>query len=216
LGSSLDAKNIPSVKKCHSLLLGERYRRKMFDENGQLLYLANCNMLSSSNLQPGSMVLHHELDIFYDTLAVCGCSKCKGLKKNHQHVTLSHYIDDRLPKIDGLIHLSVVNNPIGDIEKTRRNTSMCSFFENLEAKSTTFPPKLTNLSPSIESTRSYYSDPKYDINTIQNITTRRSKTLYELREKMSKYTPKFIQLLEGSNDFPLPIHLQSKYQTSYN
>ena len=25
-----------------------------------------------------------------------------------------------------------------------------------------------------------------------------------------------VQLLEGSDDFPLPIHLQSKYQTSYN
>ena len=33
---------------------------------------------------------------------------------------------------------------------------------------------------------------------------------------MSKYTPKSVQLLEGSEDFPLPIHLQSKYQTSYN
>ena len=40
--------------------------------------------------------------------------------------------------------------------------------------------------------------------------------MYELRAKMSKYTPKSIQLLEGSNDIPLLIHLQSKYQTSYN
>ena len=39
--------------------------------------------------------------------------------------------------------------------------------------------------------------------------------MYELREKMSKYTPKSVQFLEGSNDFPLPIHFQSKYQTSY-
>ena len=37
-----------------------------------------------------------------------------------------------------------------------------------------------------------------------------------MREKMSKYTPKSVQLLEGSNDFPLPIHLQSKYQTCYD
>ena len=40
--------------------------------------------------------------------------------------------------------------------------------------------------------------------------------MYELREKMSKYTPKSFQVLEGSDDFPLPVHLQSKYQTSYN
>ena len=33
---------------------------------------------------------------------------------------------------------------------------------------------------------------------------------------MFKYTPNSVQLLEGSDDFPLPIHLQSKYQTSYN
>ena len=33
---------------------------------------------------------------------------------------------------------------------------------------------------------------------------------------MSKYTTKLVQLLEGSNDFPLPIHIQSKYQTYYN
>jgi hypothetical protein len=33
---------------------------------------------------------------------------------------------------------------------------------------------------------------------------------------MSKFTPKSIQLLEGSDDFHLPIHLQSKCQTYYN
>jgi hypothetical protein len=33
---------------------------------------------------------------------------------------------------------------------------------------------------------------------------------------MSKYTKKSIQLLEGGDDFLLPIHLQSKYQTCYN
>jgi hypothetical protein len=48
----------------------------------------------------------------------------------------------------------MVNYPIGDIEKTCRNTSMCCVFENLEAKSTTFIPKLVNLSPSVESTNS--------------------------------------------------------------
>ena len=40
--------------------------------------------------------------------------------------------------------------------------------------------------------------------------------MYELRAKMSKYTPQLAQLLEGSDDFPIPVHLQSKYQTSYN
>jgi hypothetical protein len=93
---------------------------------------------------------------------------------------------------------------------------VCSFFEKLEVRSTPFPPKLANPSPSIESTESSYSEPKYDINTTQNITTRRLKKLYELRAKISKYTPKFVQLLEDSNGFPLHIHLQSKYQTSYN
>jgi hypothetical protein len=105
----------------------------------------------------------------------------------------------------------MVNNPICDIEKTRRNTSICSFFEKLEGGSTTFRHKLVDLPPSIESTKSSYIDPKYDINTTQNITTRRSKKVYERRVKKSKYTPKFVQLLEGSVDFPLPIHLQSKY-----
>ena len=33
---------------------------------------------------------------------------------------------------------------------------------------------------------------------------------------MSKYTPKSVQLLEGNNDFPLPIHMESKCQTSDN
>lgn len=40
--------------------------------------------------------------------------------------------------------------------------------------------------------------------------------MYELRQKTSKYKPKLVQLLEGTDDFPLSIHLQSKYQTSYN
>jgi hypothetical protein len=45
-------------------LLKNQHQRKMFDENGQLLYPANCNMPSSSNLQHGSTILHHELDLF--------------------------------------------------------------------------------------------------------------------------------------------------------
>ena len=60
------------------------------------------------------------------------------------------------------------------------------------------------------------SEPNYDINTTQIISTRTSKTLYELRETISKYTPKLVQLLEGSDEFPLPIHMQSKYKTFYN
>ena len=84
-----------------------------------------------------------------------------------------------------------------------------------ELRSTMFHPKSTNMSPSIESIESS-GVPKYDINTTQNIYTRRSKKLYELREKMFKYTPQSVQLLEGSDEFPLPIHLQSKFQTSYN
>ena len=65
------------------------------------------------------MVIHHEIEIFYDTQVVCGCSKCQGLKKNPRHVTLTHYTNDRLPNVDGLIPPTAVNNPIGDIEKTR-------------------------------------------------------------------------------------------------
>ena len=33
---------------------------------------------------------------------------------------------------------------------------------------------------------------------------------------MSKYTPKLVKSLEGSDDLPLPIHFQIKYQTCYN
>jgi len=162
------------------------------------------------------MVFPHELDLFYNTSVECSYSKCKGLNVKLRCVILSNFINDQLPKVDGLIHPTVFNNLISDIEKTRRNTSMRSIFENLEAKSITFPPKLANPSPYVESMEISYSDPKYDINTTQNISTRRSKKLYELRAKMSKYTPKYVQLLEGSNDFPLHAHLQSKYQTCYN
>jgi hypothetical protein len=101
------------------------------------------------------------------------------------------------------------------IEKTHRNTSICSFFENFEAKSTKFHPKLAKPSPYVKSIERS-SEPKYDINTTQNISTRKSKKLYELREKMSKHRPKYVQLLQGSNDISLLIHLQSKYQIYYN
>ena len=56
----------------------------------------------------------------------------------------------------------------------------------------------------------------FDINNTQNISIRRSKKLYELREKISKYIPSLVQLLKGSDEFFLPMHLQSKYQTYYN
>ena len=108
-------------------------------------------MPSSNNQRPGSTIINHELDVFYDTPIVCDCSKCKVLKKNPQHVTLSHYINDRLPKVDNLLPLSVVKNPIGDIGKTHRDTSIFSFFDNLEARQTKFHPKFTNSSPSIKS-----------------------------------------------------------------
>ena len=48
--------------------------------------------------------------------------------------SLAHYINDQLPNLDGLIPPTIGKNPIGDIEKENRNTSMCSFFENIEAK----------------------------------------------------------------------------------
>ena len=100
------------------------------------------------------MILNHELDVFYDTLVVCGCSKCKGLKKIPQLVTLSHYINDRILKVDGLIPSTTVKNPIGDIKKTHKNTYTCFFFNKLEVISTKFHPKLTNLSHFAESIES--------------------------------------------------------------
>jgi hypothetical protein len=72
----------------------------------------------------------------------------------------------------------MVKDPIGDIENTHRNTFICCF-ENLEAKSIMFHPKLTNISPSIGSTKCS-SETKCDINITQNISTRRSKKCYEL------------------------------------
>jgi hypothetical protein len=78
-----------------------------------------------------------------------------------------------------------------------------------------FHPRLTNLPPSVESTESS-SETKYDINTTQNISIGRSKKLFKLRTKMSKYTPRSIQLLEGIDDFFLHVHIQIKYQISYN
>ena len=113
--SSMDVHDIPPIPKCHKILSGERYHNKLCDENGQLLYPSNCEMPSSNNQHPRSMTINHELDLFYDTLVVCGCSKCKGLKKNTRCVTLSHYINDRLPKVGNIIPPIAVKIPIGDI-----------------------------------------------------------------------------------------------------
>jgi hypothetical protein len=55
-----------------------------------------------------------------------------------------------------------------------------------------------------------------NVDTTENISTRRSKKLYEITVKMSKYTPRSFQLLEGSNEFSLLVHVYSKYQTCYN
>jgi hypothetical protein len=65
----------------------------MVDENGEQLYLTNYNMTSSNN-HARILVLHHELNIFYETLVVCGCLKCKVLKVNPWLVTLSQYVND--------------------------------------------------------------------------------------------------------------------------
>ena len=65
------------------------------------------------------------------------------------------------------------------------------FFKKLEAKTTMYHPKLTNTSGYVQSTK-ISSDPKYDLNVIQSISTTRYKKLHELREKISKYTPRSI------------------------
>ena len=77
------------------------------------------------------------------------------------------------PNLIGLILTTAVSYLACVIEKTHKNTSIDYCFEKMEAKSTTFYPKLTNMSPSIESTEGP-SEPKYDINTNQNISSRRS------------------------------------------
>ena len=96
---------------------------KMVDGNGITLYPTNCKMPSPHN-HPRPIVLQHELDLFYDTLVVCICSKYKGLNVNPMHATLSHYINDQIQKFVSQIPPTVVNDPIDEIEKTRRNTSI--------------------------------------------------------------------------------------------
>jgi hypothetical protein len=39
-----------------------------------------------------------------------------------QRVIIPHYVIDQLPKVDGLVLPTMINNLIGDIEKTHRNT----------------------------------------------------------------------------------------------
>jgi hypothetical protein len=64
------------------------------------------------------------------------------------------------------------NNKATDIKKAQKNTSICSFFatffEKVEDKSIIFCPKFYNSSPFSDSIE-ISSDPKYDINTTQNI-----------------------------------------------
>jgi hypothetical protein len=61
-------------------------------DNYFTLLIVRCHLLATCSL--GSTILYRELDIFDDTPIVCGCSKCKGLKKNLQRVALIHYIND--------------------------------------------------------------------------------------------------------------------------
>ena len=133
------------------------------------------------------MVLHYEIDLFYDNLAaVCGCSKYIRLSNNPQCVIVSHYINDQLPKLNNLLPIAI-KNLIGYIKDTHKNASICSIFYKLEGTSTKFHPKLTNVSPFVESMESS-SDTKYNINASQNISTRRSTKLYELRENVQVHT----------------------------
>jgi hypothetical protein len=76
------------------------------------------------------MVLHHELDLFYDTPFICVYSKCKGLKVNARCVTLSHYINDQLPQVDSLILSTRVKDQISEIENTCRNASYTPLFKS--------------------------------------------------------------------------------------
>lgn len=76
------------------------------------------------------MVLHRELDLFYDTLLVCGCSKCKRFRVKPRHVTLTHYINDQINKFDSLIPPIAIKDPIGVIEKTCKNTCFQNFESN--------------------------------------------------------------------------------------
>ena len=122
--------------------------------------------------------------------------KMKGMKENPWCVTLFHYINNRLPNVDGLIPLIVVKNPICVIENTCRNTYICFHFEKLGAKKIVLRPKFTKLSPCVELTKSS-SKPKYDSNTTQNICTRRSKKLDKMREKNVQVHTKVDSMVEG-------------------
>ena len=56
--SSSYAENIPVlVQKCQKVLSRETYRKKLVDENGQLLYPANCAIPSSSCNPLSTMVI---------------------------------------------------------------------------------------------------------------------------------------------------------------
>jgi hypothetical protein len=69
---------------------------------------------------------------------------------------------------------------------------------------------LTKLFSYVGATKSS-SDPKYDIDTTQNISSSRSKKLYEVRTTISKYTPRSFQLLESSRDWATKSFSDPKY-----
>ena len=56
--SSSDAQNIQTAPKCRKLLSRAAYRKAhLVDENGQLVHPANCNNISSSSHNPGTMTI---------------------------------------------------------------------------------------------------------------------------------------------------------------
>ena len=56
--SSSDAQNNQTSPKCWKLLSGAAYRKAdLVDENGQPLHHANCNNISSSSHNPGTMMV---------------------------------------------------------------------------------------------------------------------------------------------------------------
>ena len=89
-----------------------------------------------SRRNPGSsMVILHEMELFYDTpIVYVFLSKCQGLKDNPWRVTLTHYTNDILPNVDGLKTPTAVRNAIGDIEKTRRSDFPMLSFETIRSQ----------------------------------------------------------------------------------
>jgi hypothetical protein len=71
---SLDVQDIPLVEKYCKLLPRARYYNQMVNKNGEPLCPTIYNMPTFS-IHPRPSILHHQLDIFYDTLVVSGCTK---------------------------------------------------------------------------------------------------------------------------------------------